>query len=85
MGLRGGRARIDHAHGRVSANNETASETVIAQIHGSIDEEIAKVLKLRWTNGRVKARVKTPARRTPRSGWTVAATALVTRWMSTRE
>ena len=62
---------------RVSTTN---NETIIAQIHGSIDEEIAKVLKLRWTNGRVKARVKTPARRTPRSGWTVA---LVTRWMST--
>ena len=34
---------------RVSTTN---NETIIAQIHGSIDEEIAKVLKLRWTNVR---------------------------------
>ena len=32
--------------------------TIIAQIHGSIDEERAKVIKLRWTGGLVEARVK---------------------------
>jgi hypothetical protein len=36
----------------------TKPETVIAQIHGSVDEEIAKVIKLRWTGGLVEARVK---------------------------
>ena len=36
----------------------TNNETILAQIHGSADEEIAKVVKLRWTNGRVEARVK---------------------------
>lgn len=35
----------------------TKPETVIAQIHGSIDEEIAKIVKLRWTGGLVEARV----------------------------
>merc|ERR1711904_292138 len=39
----------------VSATN---NETILMQIHGSVDEEVAKVLKLRWTNGRVEARVK---------------------------
>ena len=32
--------------------------TIIGQIHGSVDEEIAKVIKLRWTGGLVEARVK---------------------------
>ena len=36
---------------RVSSTN---NETIIAQIHGSVNEEIAKVIKLRWTNGRVE-------------------------------
>ena len=40
---------------RVSTTN---NETILAQIHGSVDEEVAKVLKLRWTGGRVEARVK---------------------------
>lgn len=35
----------------------TKPETVIVQIHGSIDEEIAKIVKLRWTGGLVEARV----------------------------
>eukprot|EP01043_Picozoa_sp_COSAG02_P032207 COSAG02_NODE_2144_length_9681_cov_209.373304_2_plen_240_part_00 len=38
--------------------SNTNNETIIAQIHGSVNEEIAKVIKLRWTNGRVEARVK---------------------------
>lgn len=38
--------------------SNTTQETIIAQIHGSVDEEIAKVVKLRWTRGRVEARVK---------------------------
>lgn len=38
--------------------SNTTQETIIMQIHGSVDEEIAKVLKLRWTGGRVEARVK---------------------------
>eukprot|EP01051_Picozoa_sp_SAG22_P005902 SAG22_NODE_366_length_11615_cov_13.379125_4_plen_192_part_00 len=38
--------------------SNTTQETIIAQIHGSVDEEIAKVIKLRWTRGRVEARVK---------------------------
>ena len=33
-------------------------QTIIAQIHGSVDEEIAKVVKLLWTNFTVEARVK---------------------------
>ena len=32
--------------------SDTTGETIIAQIHGSVDEEIAKVIKLRWTRGR---------------------------------
>ena len=40
---------------RVSSTN---GETILAQIHGSVDEEIAKVLKLRWSRGLVEARVK---------------------------
>ena len=35
-------------------------ETVIAQIHGSVNEERAKIVKLRWTGGLVEARVKKP-------------------------
>ena len=38
--------------------SNTSGETILAQIHGSVDQEIAKVLKLRWTHGLVEARVK---------------------------
>lgn len=47
--------RMTTAVVRVSSTN---NETIIMQIHGSVNEEIAKVLKLRWTNGKVEARVK---------------------------
>lgn len=39
----------------VSSTNE---ETILCQIHGSVDEEIAKILKVRWTAGLLEARVK---------------------------
>ena len=47
----------------VARVSNTTGETIIMQIHGSVDEEIAKVLKLRWTrtqlhHGKVEARVK---------------------------
>ena len=44
--------------------SNTSGETIIAQIHGAADEELAKVLKLQWTSGvrggggRIEARVK---------------------------
>lgn len=38
--------------------SNTTGETILAQIHGSVVEELAKVLKLRWTRGLVEARVK---------------------------
>ena len=39
--------------------SNTTGQTVIGQIHGSVNEEIAKVVKLRWNrDGSVEARVK---------------------------
>ena len=38
--------------------SNTSGETILALIHGSVVEEVAKVLKLRWTRGLVEARVK---------------------------
>jgi beta-glucosidase-like glycosyl hydrolase len=38
--------------------SSTNGETIIAQIHGSVNEERAKVVKLRWNKGLLEARVK---------------------------